>query len=366
VGWTWVLAVLGVGLIGVVMWDAFETIVLPRRVTRRLRLTRLFYVLTWQPWSAVGRRLPPSPRREGYLSFFGPLSLLLLLVVWAGSLVLGFALLQAGLGLEMVAPEGIAGFGAIFYASGSNFFTLGIGDVTPRTALGRLLTVAEAGTGLAFLALVIGYIPVLFQSFSRREIYVSLLDARAGSPPCVGSLLRRYALSDEPDTVNRFMREWELWAAEILESHLSYPLLMYYRSQHERQSWLAALTVILDTTALVIVGIEGVAKRPAQLTFAMARHTAADLSQLFRTAPQPQAADRLPPADLERLRTEVGAVGLVLRGGPEADARLARLRAQYEPYVDALSRYLMMPLPEWLPPESELDDWQVTAWQLSE
>src|SRR5204863_3346162 len=203
------------------------------------------------------------------------------------------------------------------YASGSNFFTLGIGDVTPRTPLGRLLTVAEAGTGLAFLALVIGYIPVLFQSFSRREIYVSLLDARAGSPPSAGSLLRRYALSDQRDIMSQFLREWEFWAAEILESHLSYPLLMYYRSQHERQSWLAALTVILDTTALILVGIDGVAKRPAQLTFAMARHTAADLSQLFRTAPRPLAADRLPPVDLERLRGELEAVGLVLRRGPE-------------------------------------------------
>jgi hypothetical protein len=363
VGWTWILAVLGAGLIAVVMWDAFETIVLPRRVTRRLRLTRLFYILTWQPWAAIGRRLPPSPRREGYLSFFGPLSLLGLLVVWAAGLVLGFALLQVGLGLEMVAPEGTAGFGATLYASGSDFFTLGIGDVTPRTPLGRMITVAEAGTGLAFLALVIGYIPVLFQSFSRREIYVSLLDARAGSPPSAGSLLRRYALSDQRDIVNQFLREWEFWAAEILESHLSYPLLVYYRSQHEHQSWLAALTVILDATALLLVGVDGVAKRPAQLTFAMARHTAADLSQLFRTAPQ-SGADRLPPADLERLRADLEAVGLVLRRGPEADARLAHLRRQYEPYVHALSIYLMMPLPEWLPPEHEVDDWQVTAWQL--
>ena len=120
---------------------------------------------------------------------------------------------------------------------------------------GDIDVVAEAGTGLAFLALVIGYIPVLYQSFSRREIYVTLLDARAGSPPSAGSLLRRYALSDQRDIMNQFLREWEFWAAEILESHLSYPILMYYRSQHERQSWLAGLTVILDTTALILVGV---------------------------------------------------------------------------------------------------------------
>ena len=362
----WPLALLGAGLVGVVLWDAFETIILPRRVTRRIRLTRLFYLATWRPWSALGRRLPPSARREGYLSFYGPLSLILLLGVWAIGLIFGFGLLEVGLGSQLVGPEGPVSFWTIVYASGSNFFTLGIGDVTPRNPIGRALVILEAGTGLAFLALVVGYVPVLYQAFSRREVYVSLLDARAGSPPSAGELLQRYAVSDDPAALGQILRDWELWAADILESHLSYPLLVYYRSQHEAQSWLAALTTILDASALILAVVDGVPRRPAELAFAMARHTAADLSHLFRTAPRPPPADRLPAADLVRLRAALEGVGLHLHERTGAYERLRKLRGLYEPYVSALADYLLMPLPAWLPSAEAVDAWQVTAWGVAE
>jgi len=362
----WPVALVGAGLTVLVLWDAFETIILPRRVTRRLRLTRFFYLTTWRFWSALGRHLSPLARREGYLSYFGPLSLLLLLVMWALGLIFGFGLLELGLGSELVGPEGPASFWATVYASGSNFFTLGIGDVTPRNGVGRVLVILEAGTGLAFLALVVGYVPVLYQAFSRREVYVSLLDARAGSPPSATELLQRYAIGDDNASLLQFLRDWELWAADILESHLSYPILVYYRSQHERQSWLAALTTILDTSALILAVVDGVPRRPAELAFAIARHTAADLSHLFRTAPRVPPVDRLPAADFERLRAALEGVGLVLRPAPEAEAKLRKLRSFYEPYVYALSQYLLMPLPSWLPADGSADAWQITAWGVAE
>jgi hypothetical protein len=362
----WPIALVGAGLTVLVLWDAFETIILPRRVTRRLRLTRLFYLTTWRFWSALGRHLSPVARREGYLSYFGPLSLLLLLVIWALGLIFGFGLLELGLGSELVGPEGPVSFWTTVYASGSNFFTLGIGDVTPRNGVGRVLVILEAGTGLAFLALVVGYVPVLYQAFSRREVYVSLLDARAGSPPSATELLQRYAIGDDNASLLQFLRDWELWAADILESHLSYPILVYYRSQHENQSWLAALTTILDTSVLILAAVDGVPRRPAELAFAIARHTAADLSHLFRTTPQVPPVDRLPAADLERLRAALQGVGLVLRPAPEAEAKLRKLRGFYEPYVYALSQYLLMPLPSWLPMDGGADAWQITAWGVAE
>src|SRR5437660_11588746 len=170
----------------VIMWDAFEALVLPRRVTRRLRPTRMFYRVTWQVWSAVARRMRPGGPRETYLSFFGPLSLLVLMAVWAASLVAAFALLQTGSALNV---RGGGSFTDHLYLSGETFFTLGLGDVTPVTRVGRALVVIEAGVGFAFLALVIGYLPVLYQSFSRREVNITLLDARAGSPPSAEGLL---------------------------------------------------------------------------------------------------------------------------------------------------------------------------------
>src|SRR5262245_59419296 len=232
-------AIVGSVLICVVLLDAFVTVVLPRRVTRRLRLARLVLRPTWQLWSAPARgHWRSGERRETYLSCYGPCALLLLIGVWSTGLIGGFALLLWGLDAQLVTMGGDASVGTALYGSGTTFFTLGLGDVLPHTALGRVLMVLEAGMGFAFLALIISYMPVLNQAFSQREVNVSLLDARAGSPPSAAELLRRHAGADFTGALAQVFREGERWAAELLESHLSYPILAYYRSQHQEQSWL--------------------------------------------------------------------------------------------------------------------------------
>ena len=258
-------AIVGIVLIGVVLLDAFETVVLPRRVAHGAWLARLVIWASWHLWSCPARGpWRRGERRETYLSFYGPSALLLLIGVWATGLIGGFALLLWGLGVPFVATGGGAGFGTTLYGSGTTFFTLGLGDVLPHTALGRLLVVLEAGIGFAFLALIIAYMPVLAQAFSQREVNVALLDARAGSPPSAAELLRRHAGVDLPGALAQVLLEGERWAAELLESHLSYPLLAFYRSQHAEQSWLAGLTMILDVAALVLVGMDGTPTRPAR------------------------------------------------------------------------------------------------------
>ena len=350
-------AVLGIILILVVLGDAFETIIFPRRVTRRIRLTRLFYRYTWKLWSGLVTSLSSGRPQENYLSFYGPLSLLLLLVLWATGLIVGFGLLLWAMGATRE-----AGFGTSLYLSGTTFFTLGIGDIVPRTSLGRAVTAVEAGTGFAFLALVIGYLPALNQSFSRREVNVSLLDARAGSPPAAAEMLRRHSHDHGIEALQQLLHEWGGWSAEFLESHLSYPVLAYFRSQHDNQSWLAALTTILDTCALVIVGLEGACGRQAELTFAIARHAIADLSIVFSSPPTEPEEDRLPPSDLAYLRSTLAAAGLRLREGDEADQRLAELRRMYEPYAYSLSKYLCITMPSWISKADHTDNWQTTAW----
>ena len=183
---------LGVVLILIILGDAFETIVLPRRVTRWMSLARLFYRLTWLSWSRIVRFLFSRKRQEDFLSWYGPLSLVLLLIFWATGLVIGFALVHWASGSIIKTPEGASGFGTYLYLSGTTFFTLGLGDIVPVKTFGRGLVAFEAGMGFGFLALVIGYIPALNQSFSRREVNISLLDARAGSPPTATEMLRRH------------------------------------------------------------------------------------------------------------------------------------------------------------------------------
>ena len=354
--------VAGLALIISVLWEGFETIVLPRRVTRRFRLTPLFYRYTWVPWSVTVRKLAAGKQRETYLSYFGPFSLLLLLSLWVGGMILGFALLYHATGSSLLG-RGEGGFLTDLYLSGTTFFTLGIGDVTPHTPIARFLTVIEAGMGFAFLAIVIGYLPALNQSFSRREVSISLLDERAGSPPTAAEMLLRHNHHQGMAALQQLLYQWERWAAELLESHLSYPVLGFFRSQHDNQSWLAALTAILDTCALVMVGLEGACQRQAELTFAIARHAVVDLSLVFRTPPRPPRTDRLPPEELASLRAALAAGGLALRSGSEADERLAELRRMYEPYVAVLAAYLNFSLPPWHRHGERRDNWQASAWE---
>jgi hypothetical protein len=351
----------GVACLFIVLLDAFQTIILPRRATGHLRLTRIFYIATWRPWSFLTRRLRNPRKRETVLSFYGPLSLILLLVVWASVMVLGFGLLYFALGSPFVDAAHQAGFQSDLYVSGTTIFTLGLGDVTPQNSWARALVILEAGTGLGFLAVVMGYFPVLYSAFSRREVSISLLDARAGSPPTAAELLRRHSYQGGEAALSVLLMEWERWSAELLESHISYPLLCYFRSQHSNQSWLAALTAILDASALMIAGIKGGEARQAQLTFAMARHALVDLSQILSQLPIDNAPDRLPVDRCERLYELLSTSGAKICGDPQSVERLREMRILYEGHAEALSRFLYMPLPPWMAETSHKDNWLTVA-----
>ena len=357
----YIIAILGFVLVIIMLWDAFEVIILPRRVTHRFRFARFFYRFTWRWRSAVARQIPDDKRRETYLSTFGPLSLLLLLGVWATGIVAGFAMLQCGLQDRLNVGQSVASFLTYLYMSGATFFTLGLGDVIPLGRVGRTLVVVEAGLGFAFLGGVISYLPMIYQTFSRREVSISLLDARAGSPPTAGELLRRNG--GDMSELRRLLVDWERWSAEVLESHLSYPFLVYFRSQHTNQSWLAALTTILDACALIMTGINGGPKRQAHLTFAKARHAVVELSQIFITSPPALAPDRLPPSSLSVLGNMLAETGVTLRDDLATEQTLRELRRMYEPSVQALSNYLLISLPPWFRISETPDSWQISNWQ---
>jgi Ion channel len=353
----------GLALAIVMLVDAFEAIILPRRVTRKIRLARLFYRTTWGFWKAVVNKIPSRKTREALLGVFGPSSLLLLIGVWALGLVLSFGMMQysAGSALDIHEP-GHVGFGMDVYLSATTFFTLGLGDAVPRVPLARFLLVVEAGLGYGFLAVIVGYLPFIYGSFSRREVNISLLDARAGTPPTAGELLRRYSYLEGQKALRDLLREWESWCAELMESHLSYPVLAYFRSQHDNQSWIASLTAILDACALIKTGIDGACERQADLTFAIARHAVVDLSQVFDTSPRPPATDRLSSADLRQIRDTLAVLGMKLHVGEEVDAHLLKLRTMYEPFVYSLAVHLSLTLPPWIPQKKGKDNWQTTAW----
>src|SRR5258708_20821727 len=310
--------IVGTAIVLSVLLDAFETVVLPRRVRRQFRITSWFYRNTWVPWARLASHIKSQARRETFLGYFGPLSLIALLGLWACGLIFVFALLQHG-GGEHLATGGIQiNFRLLLYHSGETFFTLGYGDITPASTFSRALSVGEAGMGFAFLGVVIGYLPTIYSAFSRREIEISLLDSRAGSPPSATELLTRALISLDQGTLDNLFRHWDRWAAEVLESHLSYPVLSFYRSQHSNQSWLGALTVVLDATSLVIAGIDGINAEQARWTFKMARHAVVDLAQVVRARYDPDAPDRLSTEDLTLIRSQLADKGLRLRAEIES------------------------------------------------
>jgi hypothetical protein len=346
----------GILLILYLLGEVFEAMVLPRRVTRPYRLSRLYYRGAWWAWKKLADFLP-SRRRESFLSIFGPLSLFALFGLWGAGLILGFGLVHFGL-----APEATR-FVDSLYLSGTTFTTVGYGDLTPAGPADRLVAVLEAATGFGYFAVVIGYLPVLYQAFSRRETLISMLDARAGSPPAAGRLLYRLPPGRGDGAVLiRFLEEAERWAAELLESQLSFPVLGFYRSQHDNQSWLAALACILDTAALLLTVVEGVDRQQARLTFAMARHTLVDLALVLRRSPQVPPADRLTEARLRDLCEALRNAGAAVRDDKTACSKLAELRGLYEPFAVAMGAYFRFPLPEVWPDTDRPDNWQTSAW----
>jgi Ion channel len=365
-----VLAVIfGMFFLAGVLLDAFQTIILPRRPVGRFRITRLFFLATWGPWRWLAAHWPAKRSREQMYSFYGPSALLLLFGVWAILLSAAYALIYVGMHMPFNDPMHPLTMWqrleSCFYVSGTTLFTLGLGDDIPATHAARMLIVAEAGTGLGFVALVIGYVPVLYTAFSAREIQVALLDARAGSPPTAGELLFRHNFNGGHRALTALLAEWEKWCAAMLETHISYPILCYYRSQHDNQSWLAALTSVL-----LITTIEGPSTRQAQLTFAIGRHTLVDLGHVFRQEKEEQrlsseGPQRLGDDEFARLCDLLAQAGFSLCGDLGARDRLNSIRLLYEPHACALANYLRLQLPAWAPPvrneAKRRDQWTTVA-----
>jgi hypothetical protein len=343
----------GIAIVVMVLWDTFEVMLLPVPVKRSMRLVMIFLRLLWVSWSGFAQLWRPGHWRERTLGLFGPLSLVSLILIWIAGLILGFGLII----LSLIAPK-LSLLQALFL-SGATFFTLGVGsDILAVSSATKAASVLEAGCGLGFLALVIGYLPVLYQLYSRRETHVMMLDERAGSPPSALTLLERHAHGQTLEELDLLLREWERWSAELLESHMSYPMLSYYRSQFVNQSWLTATCAVLDTCALILVGLSGVKTFQARMSFAITRLAIAELIDLLGVPQVALGAVRLPSSEFETLRSSLEQVGLSFVE-PDAELRLAKFRATYEPFLGGLAKHLGLPLAEWVPQQEaeRLDNW---------
>jgi Ion channel len=331
-----------------VLWDGFATIILPRTVAPMRRFSGRFYRWTWLLWATVGRRIRQPELRLNFLAVYGPLSVVLLLVLWAVLMIIAFTLIYHGLGSRFEAA-GSVGFGTLLYMSASTFLTLGLGDVTSTDAISRLFILLEAGSGYMFLALMITYMPVLEQAYGAREIGNMLIHSRAGRPPSAVKLLHRYSGTDRSEILRGNLRESERWMAEILQTHLSHPVLAFYRAHHWGRSWLVALATILDSSALLIATGDGLLQAQAKITYRMGLRLLKDLTKALCMQVDPMGRIRLTEADLPMLREALKVSRLTLTLEPVASNQLLRLVRQYDIYLIALSAWLVIPLPLWIP-----------------
>jgi len=356
------VGVLGGAIVALMLIEIFVTFLLPRRVKRDPKIVRSVFNYAWLPWRRLARSLSPQAA-DTMLGLYGPFGLLLNLVLWVAAMMFGYACLQWAAGSHLGPRGSTVSFGNDFYFSAATMTTDGPASLAAQTPLARAVQVIDAGSGLAVLAIVIGYLPSLYQAFSRREATVSQLDARAGSPPSAARLIVRSAGTGGWPAVNRYLSSWETWVAELMETHLAYPVLAYFRSQHVNQNWLAAICTVLDACAFTIASAPAGSVDSARFTFAIARHAVADLSYSFHVTPTPPVVERLPPEDLQTLIDQLAQIDVHIETDPATvGERLAHMRAIYEPYVHALATRLELGMPPWLAPDSPSDNWRTTEW----
>jgi hypothetical protein len=351
-----VVGIASVALIAGMLAEFFITFLLPRRVKRDPRIARQFFVIVWRPWRWVAARRS-RVAADTMLGIFGPIGLLFVLAFLSAGVIVGFA------GLHWADRSNLGGanpdaFGNDLYFSAGSFFTAST-TTTPVSGVAKFLQIAEAASGFAVLFISIGYLPALFQAFSRRETAISQLDPRAGSPPTAGALLERSGERGWGE-IDGYLREWETWAAEVMETQLSYPIIGWFRSQHVNQNWLAALTTVVDASAFSIAYAPG-RSLGAEVTFAIGRHALADLAYSYRTNIRAEPVDRLSDAELEDLQGRLRNAGLELAGDGEAKPKLDKMRSSYEKYAVAIADRLALALPGWLPGEDAVEYWRLAS-----
>jgi hypothetical protein len=333
---------IGALLVALVAWDLFQTVVVPRPSPGRFRMARVVILGTWWTIKRLGRGAGTRVR-DTIFGLFGPGSAILLLAVWLGSLIVGFGLMLWALRDELQPVP--ADLGASVYFAASSLLTLGFGDIVPTGGPARLLVVVAAAGGLGAVALVVTFLFSLYGSYQRREIAVVTLQAAAGAPPSAVGLLETYASLDLNPRLDALFREWEAWSAEVLDSHVAYPILGFFRSSHDNLSWLSALGTVLDAATLVVTTIEGLPRGDAELCRRVGSHLVEDLSNLgFRQG----AATRLSRDDFEAACDRLEAASYRLAPREEAWGRFAAARLAYATRLEAMARYWEVPASSWL------------------
>jgi len=336
--------VAGLALVLIILFDVFTSVVVPRPVRTALRLSAYLVRFTWPLWRRAAFAIEPPQRREAFLGVFAPAAIMVLLVLWEFSLIAGFGLIFFGLRAD-VHPQ-LQNLEEAFYFSGSSLLTIGYGDFVPTGGLTRIAALAAGTTGLATLAIVLTFLFSLFGSFQRRELFVVTLDARGSAPASGIALLETHAQLNLIEDLPRLFVQGQNWAAEVLDNHLAYPVLAFFRSSHVDVSWLAALGAVLDAATLVISTVDRLPRGQAVLMHSIGSHLTHDLSKYFRFEVDGGVGVEL--AEYRAARQRLTAAGYQLRDENEGWLAFQRLRSEYASALNGMARYWAISPAQWI------------------
>lgn len=343
----------GALMVVAILQDIFLSVIVPRRAPnlgRHLRISAILLPRLWQVWREIGLRLQSTERREGWLGSFGSFVVVVLLTAWAAGLMIGYGLMLFALrtGLRPEAND----LGTAIYFAGVAFLTLGFGDIVAIGGLARAISLMAAATGLGLFALVITLLFTLYGSFQRREVAVVVLEAGAGAPPSGVTLLESHALGGILDDLPRVFTEWQAWAAEVLDSHLAYPVLAYFRSSHDNDSWISSLGAVMDAATLVLTTIENGPIGRAKLMRAVGGHCLEDLVHAFELPDVFEVG--VERAEFDEARRRLSKAGFTLRDAEQSWMLFSRLRSEYAGRVNTLARFWATPPAQWIGDRSPL------------
>jgi hypothetical protein len=346
--------VLGIVIIVAALNDVFQSVVMPRATGRRLRVSFYVWRWMWRLWPRLAWRLYPrnDDRREDSLAVFAPFMLIALMGLWVSLLIIGFGFVLWGLRAGIV-PRGDHSFGAMLYFAGTSLLTIGFGDVVGHAGLPRLVSVLAALAGLSFVAITTAYLFAIFGSFQNRETFVVTVAARAGSPPSGVNLLAIAGYSRTKEDLSALMMDAQHWAAAVMESHLAYPVLAFFRSSHDEQSWVGTLGTLLDSATLLMTTVDGVRDGQARIFYNVGRHAARDLARYFRTGDSEESAG-IERAEFDHACERLVAAGYTLRDHDDSWNRFTGLRSGYAARLNALAAFFQIPPLQWIGDRSAL------------
>jgi hypothetical protein len=347
-----VAMIAGVILLGITFYDLFQTVVLPRPAVRKYQLARIVVRPLWYAWRWVALRSTRVDRSEGRMAAFAPIALILLVLIWGTGLVFGYALLEFGV-RDQFQPE-MEDFLEAIYVSAATLVPLAFGDIIPTQGVSRFIIVLESANGVAFGAAAITLLFELYGSFRAREEAVVALDALAGAPASAVQLLETAAKPGMDDILRDTFEEWRKWSAMVLESHLAYPLLLYFRSSHDNEAWINSFGAVMDASTLLMSSVEGdKSAGSAKLMATVGDHLVEDITWLlFRT--QLDAEPIIERSEYEAAIARLKAAGYQAHDGDAHWQKFVALRSKYAMFLNRMATLLSAPPAPWVGDRSYL------------